>query len=237
MCKKITCMFTIIVLSCSVLPVSALGVQNEASDSLYKQVIEKLESLVPGETIDIKMGTQKKEYNVGEPFELRFQTSEDCYVVLMNISASGEDPVTGEIKYGDITFLVPSYKSVDAKIEGGRIYSTLHDFGLKFKVGPPYGYDTINLFCSSQKIELFEADFNKEKVYTVTSDNKERLQALLNRLDQLEQYDWSGSSVYFYIKGKRGVPRRLGALPPVEATGTTGKFFPPLDSTGTTGKR
>jgi hypothetical protein len=235
--KKITCIFTILVVSWSTLSLPILGAQNETSNPIYNQVIEKLESLSPGETIEVKLGIQKEEYNVGEPVEVRFQTSKDCYIVLMDISAAEKDSIKGEIKYADITFLIPNYKFTDGKIEGGRVYSTLYDFGLKIKVGPPYGFDTLNLFCSPEKIELFEPDFGKEPVYTIRSDDEDRLKVLLNRLDQLQQQEWSGTSVSFYIKGARGVPRKFGALPPIGATGTTGKWFPPISSTGTTGKR
>ena len=64
-----------------------------------------------------------------------------------------------------------------------------------------------------------------------------RLKALLDRLDQLEQSEWSGNSVKIQIGTPRARPRKYGSLPPIGATGTTGKFFPPIGATGTTGKQ
>lgn len=87
----------------------------------------------------------------------------------------------------------------------------------------------------------------KEGFYVITPDDKERLQGLLNTLQKLEEAEWSGSSLkiqigppeaFALISGtQRGVPKKFGAIPPISATGTSGKFFPPLKTTGTTGKQ
>jgi hypothetical protein len=110
---------------------------------------------------------------------------------------------------------------------------------MSMKVAPPYGVEVLNIFCSTEKIDLFEINFEEdEPFYTVKHDNEEQLKALLDRLEQLEQSEWSGNSVKIQIgSGTRAVPRKYGALPPIGATGTTGKFFPPIGATGTTGKK
>ncbi len=256
MYKKILGIGTVVVLSWSAFLLPGLEAQDNPSKPIYKQVIEKLENLSPGETIEVRMGTEKEEYKVGEPFEIRFQTNKDCYVVLMNIAPGEQDPKNGEMKYGEISFLLPYSESYDNRIKGGRVYSTLHDFGLNMNVTPPHGYGTINIFCSPEKIELFEPDFGQEKMfYTIKPDEKDRLQVLLNRLDQLQQFEWSGTSVSFLIKkaqgklhewlggnisslikGNREESPKFGAISPVGSTGTTEKFFPPIGSTGSTGK-
>ena len=253
MYKKILGMSTVVVLSWSIFLLPGLEAQDVPADLVYKQVIEKLESLSPGKTIEVQIGTEKEEYKAGESVELRFQTSKDCYVVLMNIAAGEQDPKSGESKYGEISFLLPYSKAPDNRIEGGRVYSTLHDFELNMKASPPYGYGTINIFCSPEKIALFEPDFGQEEMfYTIKPDEKDRLQALLNRLEQLQQSEWSGGSVSFLIKkdqgklqewlggnlsflikGNRQESPKFGAI---QSTGTSEKFFPPIGSTGSTGK-
>jgi hypothetical protein len=217
--------------SCSILFLSASGAQEGGENLLYQQLMEKLESLTPGEDIEVKMGTEKEQYEVGDLFEVRFQTNKDCYVVLMDISSAHKDT------YGDITFLLPNSKFPENKIEAGRVYSTLYDFGMNMTVAPPYGLEVINLFCSTEKIDLFEADFEQESFYKIQYDDDERLTALSDRLDQLKQTEWSGNSVKVQIGISRSMPRKHGALPPIGSTGTTGKFFPPIGSTGTTGKQ
>lgn len=256
MCKKIVNMGIIVGLFWIVFLLPCLEAQDNPSNPIYKQVIEKLENLSPGETIAVRMGTEKEEYNAGEPVEVRFQTSEDCYVVLMNIAPGEQGPKSGELQYGEISFLLPYSEAPDNRIKGGRVYSTLHDFGLNLKVSPPYGYGTINIFCSPEKIELFEPDFGQDEIfYTIKPDDEDRLQALLTRLDQLQQSEWSGGSVSFLIKkeqgklqewlggnlsflikGNREESPKFGALPPVGSAGTAGKFFPPIGATGSTGK-
>ncbi len=201
---------------------------------LYQQVLEKLEALTPGKTIELRMGTEKDQYEFGDPFELRFWVSQDCYVVLMDISRS-------QLETTRITFLLPNGQFPDNKIKGSNVYSTVHDFGMNMKVAPPEGVDTINLFCSIEKIDLFKADFKKEPYYTIKSYDEDRLKKLLESLDRLKNYEWSGGSVMIRISsGGRslsiGPTGTTGKLPPIGATGTTGKFFPPIGATGTTGK-
>ena len=231
MWRKITWVCTLMLVSCGVLFLSASGAQEGEENLLYQQLMEKLESLTPGEDIEVKMGTEKEQYEVGDPFEIRFQTNKDCYVVLMDISSAHKDT------YGDITFLLPNSKFPDHKIEAGRVYSTLFDFGMNMTVAPPYGIEVINLFCSTKKVELFEADFEKESFYKIQYNDEGRLKVLSDRLDQLKQTEWSGNSVKVQIGISRSMPRKHGALPPIGSTGTTGKFFPPIGSTGTTGKQ
>jgi len=263
MCKKVTYTFAILLIVCCF---SLAAASKNKQSPTYQQVLAKLENLKPGETIEVRMGTEKEWYNIEEPFEIRFLASKDSYFILMDISTNG-----------DIRFLAPSRHILDPRIKGEKVYSTglpsgpasdeeaLYDFEMKMKAGPPGGTETINLFCSTEKIELFEADFDeKEPFYTIRHDNEERLKALLNRLDQLEQYEWSGSSVKIHIgqepammprkegigkkiprrieslpvpkSAKKMIPRRFGALPPIGSTGSTGKFFPPIGSAGSTGK-
>ena len=204
---------------------SVAEAQQKEFSPTYTQLMEQLEGLTPGETIDVKMGTAKDHYDLGEPFEMRFQVNKDSHIILMDISTNG-----------DITFIVPSIQVPDNKVDGQRVYSTLYDFELEITIAPPSGIETLNLFCSPEKIDFFEVNFEHEPFYTITKDDEERLQDLMARLAQLKNYEWSGGSVQIFIGPKsRAVPRKLGALPPIAATGTTGKFFPPIGSTGTTG--
>ncbi|MDY0091573.1 MAG: DUF4384 domain-containing protein [Candidatus Vecturithrix sp.] len=196
----------------------------------YEKLIHTLEDLTSVESIEVRMGTEKEEYNLGDPFELRFQVSRESYITLMDISPEG-----------DITFIVPSIKVSENKIEPDKVYSTLHHFDLPIKIAPPTGYETINLFCTTEQFAFFDATFEQEPFYTIKKDDKERLSALIARLEQLKEMEWAGTSVQFFIRSATRGPvtspvRKFGAIPPVESTGTSGKFFPPLDPTGTTGK-
>lgn len=231
MWRKITQVCLIVLGLCSVLFLSVLEAQEDEEDLLYQQLMEKLERLTPGETIEVKMGTEKEKYEVGDAFEIRFMTSKDCYVVLMDISSAQKE------RYGEITFLLPNSKFSNNMIEAGRVYSTLHDFGMNMTVAPPYGLEVINLFCSTEKVDLFETNFEQEPFYRIQYNDEERLKALVDRLDQLKQTEWSGSSVKVQIGTYRSVPSKSGAIPLIGATDTTGKFFPPINTTGTTGKQ
>ncbi len=199
----------------------------------YGELMTMLENFRPENSIDVNIGTEFEEYKIGDPFEMRFMTSEACYIVLMNISSGG-----------DITFITPSAVMPDNKVDGGRVYSTRSDFDMDIKVAAPEGIETINIFCSSEPLDLFHYDGEKEPLYTIKSSDEVRLTKLIENLKRLEQIDWSGNSVSFKItdpastRRTRAIFRKRGggALLPIGSTGTTGKFFPPIGTTGTTGK-
>lgn len=225
-------MRTIIVflLLSSIMSWSSVQAQETTFSPEYEKLIQILEDLKPVESFEVRMGTEKEEYNLGDPFELRFQVSQESYITLMDISPEG-----------DITFIVPSIKVRENKVEADKVYSTLLHFELPIKIAPPTGYETINLFCTTEPFTFFDATFEQEPFYTIKKDDKERLSALIARLEQLKEMAWAGTSVQFFIRSAtRGAgpspARKFGAIPPVESTGTSGVFFPPLDPTGTTGK-
>lgn len=241
MYKHVVCIFiSMLLLSCGILLVAST--EALAATSTYKKVLTKLENLTPGETIEVKIGIEKDRYDVGDWFEARFAASNDCYFALMHISVDG-----------DITFLAPSVQVPSTRLEGGKVYSTgaksppesedasKYDLGMGINVRLPHGIEILNLFCTSEEFKFFEADLEEEGFYMIKRDDEERLKSLLASLEQLEQHEWSGSSVKVII-GPPGVttraaPRKLGALPPIAASGTTGKLFPPIGSTGTFGKQ
>jgi hypothetical protein len=251
MYKSMFRMFILLGVFCSLLVWSISGTGAETPKSTYQQVIQKLESLKPGKTIDVKMGTQKDLFYEKEHFEVRFQANKDCYFVLMSIAPDGE-----------IVFLAPSAKIPQPRIEGDAVYSTgakprptlpeeaKYDFGLNPIAVPPYGIQTVYLFCSPQQLKLFEANFKKERFYTIAPTNDARLKTLLASLDQLEGSEWSGANLKINIQPQpapkrapipRGITTEKPAIAPapapsLESTGKAEKWFPPIGSTGSTGK-
>jgi hypothetical protein len=310
--NQTTRILAILLVSCGVFLVSATETLGENEQSIYDQVLRKLESLTPDNTIEVRMGVEENKYkesfkisqetldklsqegvpeNIiaqlnelkensypfeddlirdvegkigedqtirykslilkyiayeatpvyqpGEQFEMRFQAIEDSYVVLMHIAASKKE---GEkiVKGGDITFLLPNRQFPNSKIGGGRVYSTLHDFDMKIIAFVPdetmFGaMDIMNLFCSTKKIVLFEPVFGEE-YYTITPSDEKRLKALLDRLDQLENIEWSGKSFRFRIGSGAGAFRKIDKLGALRSTELE-KFFPPIGTAGTTGKQ
>jgi len=216
MCQKGTGLLVIVLLVCNVCVLTKAQEEKVEFSPTYLKVIDKLESLTPGHSIDIKMGIQKERYKIGEPFEMRFQVSQDCYCTLMHIDSTGR-----------IDFLIPNRWRPEPKIEGKRVYSTWHDFKLNISVVRPLTVDVFNFFCSPRKFDLFEADWQKEEVSQIAQNDETRLTQLLNRLDQLQTIEWSGNSIVIMTGTVRGVgSRKIGAIPSTES----GDFFPPLDS-------
>ena len=196
----------------------------------YHKLMKTLEELKPSDTMKIVIGTQKKNYEIGESFEARFQADQPCYMALMDISTNG-----------DIAFLAPSQYFQHSEIEAEKVYSTDADLGLKIKVSTPKGTEALNIFCTREPFALFETDLKKEAVYTIPANDTVRLDKLQRRLEQLNEIEWAGSSVSFGIgmvpKGSttRGEFQKRGILKPIDATGSTGRMLWPVDATGSTG--
>ena len=195
----------------------------------YRNVIKTLEELKPSDSMKIVIGTQKQSYEIGESFEARFQSDQACHIALMDISTNG-----------DITFLAPSQYFQKTQIEAGRVYSTETDMGLKMKVSTPKGTEALNIFCTKEPFDFFEADLTKEAVYTIPANDAARLKELQHRLAQLRDVEWTGSSVTFGIgmipkSITRGDFQKRGILKPIDATGSTGRMLWPVDATGSTG--
>lgn len=287
---------------------SAVSVWGETSDSLYDQVLKKLNDLTPSESLVVDMGVEEERYQehfkvdsgtivdlqeagipndvlaqleglkeeefanreeftsileeilgkqqaaqyalqilnaayegqavyqYGDRFEMRFQASKESYFAIMHIAERKEDPALKTFVGGEITFLLPNRKFSETRIEANTAYSTVQDFNIHIPAGPPPAMETINLFCTTQKLDWIESMGGDSPYYVITPDDEQKLQKLLDDLETLEAMEWSGSSLKLQIGPlTRGV-KKFGALPPIGATGTTGKFFPPIGATGTTGK-
>jgi hypothetical protein len=173
---------------------------------------------------------------------------------------------------GTITFLAPNNQHADFNVQGNAVYSTgsliqslseeqaAYDLGMTLNVGAPTGTEVLNVFCSLEKISLFDVETLQEPLYTIRPDDEERLQVLFDRLSALSQTEWSGTSAAFLVEresaaaptrrtrstrssssvqsslipdagSQKRLPRKFGALRPMGGTGTTGKSFPPIGAT------
>ncbi len=220
----------------------------------YHNVMNTLEQLQPSQQTAVALETDKDAYNIGEPVEIRFKSENACYPTLMEISANG-----------DLVFLLPNKDNPEAKIEAGKVYSTRDNFKIDARVAASPGVEALNLFCTAKPFAFFKADFQKEPIYAIRSQDKKRLRTLLTRLNKLEKQAWAGNSALVTIhspapvldegpasappapiEGKEGgkepttmffmMPSKRGMLPGAPTSGTAGKrLFPPAPTTGTAG--
>jgi hypothetical protein len=214
-------LFTVVLLSSILMGAPGEAQQESTENPAYEKLMQTLESLKPAESIEVRMGTEKEEYSLGDDFEIRFQVSQESYITLMDISPEG-----------DITFIMPSIKVQDNHVEADQVYSTLEHFELPMKIAPPTGYETVNLFCTTEEFAFFDSNFEQEPFYTIKKDDEERLNALIDRLEKLSGITWSGTSVQFFIRSstRSAAPptsRKFGAIPPIDSTGTTGRSDDP----------
>lgn len=170
-------------------------------------------------------------YDYGDEFEIRFQASQPCYAALMHVAGDSEG--------GAITFFLPNRQFPEIQLEANQAYSTIQNFNIRVTVGAPPTNEIVNLFCSREKIDWLGSDMGQASYYIISPTDDQRLQNLLDTLDVLEKSEWAGKALEVQIGPKTRAPKKFGAIPPIGATGTTGKgkFFPPIRATGTTGKQ
>jgi uncharacterized membrane protein len=91
-------------------------------------------------------------FAIGEEIDLCVQSSEDCYLTLLNIGTSGR-----------LTVLFPNALHPDSRLEGGKphlIPGTEYGFRLILK-GPP-GIERLKAIATLDPIPLSESDFSSE---------------------------------------------------------------------------
>ncbi len=167
-------------------------------------------------TIHITMGTEKARYELGDSFNLRFQVAQSCY---MNILYTVIDDT--------IIFLLPNQNFPEVYLEKGRMYSLKHDFNMNLSFSPPAGFDVLTLFCSAEKVDLFDLATLKEgKYYIILPTQNEARKYLLEQIRQLQQVTWGGTSLFLPVAYDPVpvVPQSLGVLQAVWSTATVGQL-------------
>lgn len=174
-------------------------------------------------------------FDFGEKFEVRFRANKACYVALIHMAELLEDSNSKEISGGHILVLLPNQNFARARLEADKVYSSTHDFSIDMTASPPLSTEVVNILCSFEPFDFFdETDELYNGYYVIAPTDEQRLQKLLNTLQQLQPGNFGGTSLVLRVGGQtRRLPKKFGAFPPMGATGTTGKFFPPVSSTGT----
>ncbi len=171
-------------------------------------------------------------FAIGDSFEARFRADTDCYVALIHIGVETKDPATGKTIGGGIVVLLPNQRTPDARLKAGKVYSTDQNFSIHLTAGTPPGYEVINILCSTEPFDVFDATGVFQNGYAViTPDNEAALQYLLHGVQQAASGKFGGTSLELRIGGtNRAFQKKFGMLKPMGGTGTTGKFFPPLET-------
>jgi hypothetical protein len=146
-------------------------------------------------------------HNEGEEGHFRFRTSQDCYLTLINIGASGRWNV-----------LLPNAWKPDPtdnliRASSGWIQIPNTDDQFAFAVAPPFGTERVKAICSKHPIRLFESTDIDQGFLSIGPNDYQKLQKLEVIQRQVDPADWSEAHAQIVTlprgqtetKGQRGL--------------------------------
>lgn len=91
-------------------------------------------------------------FKVEEKINIKFQSSIDCYLTLLNIGTSGK-----------LTILYPNSIHKENFIEGGKLYEIPGDeYGFEYQLSGPAGTEKLKAIITESKIDLMESQFSAD---------------------------------------------------------------------------
>ena len=140
------------------------------------KLFEKVQDTRQKMDFKIRLWTDKTEYSVGDSIRFYFQSEQDCYLNLINVSADGETRL-----------IFPNAFQPDNFIRGGTVHSIPRDEDVfEFQLQPPPGIDRIYAIASTQPLRVFEPDFSSQAFasFGPESASEGTMRQISVRLDQ-----------------------------------------------------
>ena len=149
-------------------------------------------------------------HNEGEEGNFRFRTSQDCYLTLINIGASGRWNV----------LLPNAWKSqpTDNLIRAREGWVTIpkSDDQFAFTVAPPFGTERVKAICTKQPVRLFGSTDMGQGFLSIGPNEYQKLRNLNVMQREVDPGDWSEAHAQIITlprgqtetKGQRGLRMR-----------------------------
>jgi hypothetical protein len=141
-----------------------------AEETKSKQVVvEKIQKIKnPGSDFQVKLAINKKDaaYKEGEEIKLKFKSTKDCYLTLIDVGTDG-----------NVTIFFPNKYHKDNKIKAGKVYY-IPQKGAKWllRVKGPAGKEVIKAIATLEKKDLVKKEDLKpaadEEVFQVVDEKK-----------------------------------------------------------------
>ena len=155
---------------------------------------------------EVNLRTDKTEYVEGEELNIILSPIQDCNVLLLYVTASGET-----------IRIVPSGTKIDGKVLGGKVYRTPaagENRGLY--ISEPFGKEQIILYASLAKLPSIAGEKIGEGLYIIPGGEK----AADRLLPEASKTIWKLET---FSKGERGRFRKSDPQAPIDMTGSAGR--------------
>ncbi len=115
----------------------------------------------------VKLWTDKKNYQVGDPVTLYFHSEDDCYLNLVNYGTSGK-----------VRVIFPNRLQKDNFVKGGAVVTipVKKEDDFLFKLNGPEGVERVEAVVTSHKLQLYPGSYDWEKyVYQVWDEKADKV--------------------------------------------------------------
>ncbi|WP_320172750.1 DUF4384 domain-containing protein [Maridesulfovibrio sp.] len=155
---------------------------------------------------EVNLKTDKTEYIEGEELNITLTPLQDCNVLLLYVTASGET-----------IRIVPSGTGINGKVVGGKEYRTPaagENRGLY--ISEPFGKERIILYASFAELPTLAGEEIGDGLYLIPGGEKEADRLLPDASKTI----WKLET---FSKGERGRFRKSAPLAPIDMTGSAGR--------------
>jgi hypothetical protein len=99
--------------------------------------------------VPVKSG---ESFKIGDTINIKFKSSKDCYLTLLNIGTSGK-----------LTILYPNSLHKDNFIEAGKLYEIPgNEYGFEYQLSEPAGTEKLKAIVTESKVDLVESQLSPE---------------------------------------------------------------------------
>jgi hypothetical protein len=190
----------------------------------YQEDLEKLVSSKPDHSpFNIKVWTNKKEYQIGEKITFSIKAEESCYLTLLDIGPSGNITVIFPNKYHKDNFII---SGVTYQIPGP-------DYGFEFDVHGPAGLERIKAMATLKPDPLINLNFQQgfHSIERGTSRGTRDIKTIAKKFSLQSSSGWAEaySEIFIfeknkmYTRGARKIPILEKPKKPIDMIGTFGK--------------
>jgi len=132
-------------------------------------------------------------FKVGDKINVKFKSSKDCYLTLLNIGTSGK-----------LTFLYPNTLHKDNFIEGGRLFEIPGDeYGFEYQLSGPAGIEKLKAIVTESKINLVESQFSPDgNMFNMVSPGvaARDISIIEKKMEEIPQDKWNEAYFEFNVK-------------------------------------
>lgn len=147
----------------------------------------------PEPTFSIKLWTNKKLYQPGDPIEFSFRSDRDCYLTLLDVATEGV-----------IRVIFPNKRHPENFIKADKTYNIPRDYNFQLKITGPSGIEQVKAIATTQKMDIFDMNFADGDYffYETRPQSEVATRGLGGLADKLQkQQAWTEAGLEFEIRG------------------------------------